>query len=250
MEQSHLAERLRESSETLVIWDVGLGAAANAMAAIRCYEAAAVTGAIRPMRLISFENDLDSLRLALLHNDAFPYLRHGGPPAILGEGAWQSKTHAGLSWSLVRGDYPRTMADAPSPPDLIFYDMFSGKTSAEAWTLEAFRSLFAACKGRAVELFTYSCSTSVRGLLLAAGFHVARGRRMGAKDETTIALTPAASRDGREILGSAWLERWNRSQAKFPEELSVAEHESFARIIRAHPQFQAAGALTNSATSG
>ena len=189
------------------------------------------------MRIISFENDLDSLRLALLHNDAFPYLRHGGPPAILQEGRWQSKTHAGLSWQLVAGDFPTTITDAPAPPDLIFYDMFSGKTSAEAWTLDAFRQLFAACAGRAAELFTYSCSTSVRTLLLAAGFFVARGRSMGAKDETTIALTPAASRSEREVLGAAWLERWERSQAKFPGELRAEEYEAFERTIRTHEQF-------------
>jgi queuine tRNA-ribosyltransferase len=241
VEQSHLAVRLGESAEPLVIWDVGLGAAGPMRP-------------IRSMRLISFENDLDSLRLALLHNDAFPDLRHGGPPAILEEGWWQSKTYAGLSWSLVRGDFPGTIADAPAPPDLIFYDMFSGRISGEAWTLNAFRQLFAACGERAVELFTYSCSTSVRALLLAAGFYVARGRSMGPKEETTIALTPAAPRDGRDLLAASWLERWNRSGAKFPAELLPAEQAAFERMIRAHPQFQlmpeAGGEAANSATSG
>ncbi len=84
VEQSNLAERLGVSEEPLVIWDVGLGAAANAMAAIQSYEAQARTGPLRPMRLISFENDLDSLRLALRHDHKFPYLRHGGPVGILG----------------------------------------------------------------------------------------------------------------------------------------------------------------------
>ena len=86
IEQSNLAERLRlsadedpESAEPLVIWDVGLGAAANAMAAINCYEEQAATGPVRPLRIISFENDLDSLRLAFRHNRDFPYLRHSGP---------------------------------------------------------------------------------------------------------------------------------------------------------------------------
>ena len=90
VEQSALSERVRlredetaESAEPLVIWDVGLGAAANAMAAIHCYEREATAGPVRPLRIISFENDLDSLKLALLHNDLFPYLRHAGPPAIL-----------------------------------------------------------------------------------------------------------------------------------------------------------------------
>src|SRR5205807_5501832 len=50
IEQSNLAERLRlsESDAPLVIWDVGLGAAANAMAAILCYEEQAANVPVRP----------------------------------------------------------------------------------------------------------------------------------------------------------------------------------------------------------
>ncbi|MGH8165409.1 MAG: tRNA-guanine transglycosylase, partial [Rhodanobacteraceae bacterium] len=179
VEQSQLAERLAEGEAPLVIWDVGLGAAANAMAAIECYEAIGgmgPIGPIRPMRLISFENDLDSLRLALRHDKKFPYLRHGGPVAIAKRGEWQSKHYAGLSWQLVPGDFLETMTQAPAPPDLIFYDMFSSKTHREQWTLEIFRRLFAACAGRAAELFTYTHSTAARAALLAAGFFVAKGR--------------------------------------------------------------------------
>src|SRR3982751_1103169 len=63
VEQAGLAERLREGSmEPLMLWDVGLGAAANAMAAIECHEQA-MPG--RPLSIFSFENDLDPLRLAL-----------------------------------------------------------------------------------------------------------------------------------------------------------------------------------------
>ena len=242
VEQSRLSERLHDDDAApLVIWDVGLGAAANAMAAIHCYEREATAGASRPLRIISFENDLDSLKLALLHNDVFPYLRHAGPPAIARDGYWRSKQHAGLEWVLLRGDFPRTIDDAPSPPDLIFYDMFSSKTSADAWKLDTFQRLFAACEGRAAELFTYTCSTSARVALLAAGFYVAQGRSMGAKEETTIALTPAAYhaswRDRDEILASTWLDRWNRSGAKFPAEVADEDRAAFEQSIRSHEQF-------------
>ncbi len=225
-----------------MIWDVGLGAAANAMAAIHCYEREATAGAVRPLRIISFENDLDSLKLALLHNNDFPYLRHAGPPAIVRDGRWQSKQFAGLEWLLLRGDFVEMLRHAPAPPDLIFYDMFSRKTTAEAWTLETFRRLFAACDGRAAELFTYSCSTSVRVALLAAGFFVARGRGMGAKEETTIAVTPAAhrtsSRHHERVLASEWLQRWSRSGAKFPPTVEAADQLEFARRILQHEQFR------------
>jgi queuine tRNA-ribosyltransferase len=240
VEQSRLAERLREvDAGPLVIWDVGLGAAANAIAAIRCYETAAERRPVRALRVISFENDLDSLRLALLHNDAFPYLWHGGPSSILKRGEWRSKQFPGLTWQLVRGDFVDTVTIAPAAPDLIFYDMFSSKTSADVWTLNAFRKLFAACEDRATELFTYTCSTSVRVALLAAGFYVAAGRAIGAKEETTIAMTPAAARASeRNLLAADWMARWDRSHAKFPLELATGERPEFERAIRSHEQFQ------------
>ena len=246
IEQSCLAERLRvgagESGEPLVIWDVGLGAAANAMAAIQCYEAQAASGAVRPMQIISFENDLDSLTLAMRHTDRFLYLRHGGPAGILASGQWQSRTYPGLSWVLVPGDFPATMASAPSRPEVIYYDMFSSKTSGDPWTSQAFCQLFAACDGRAAELFTYTFSTASRVALLSAGFCVAKGRSTGEVQETTIALTPAAlhSPTGRrhELLASDWLAKWNRSTVKFPSEIGEEQYASFEKAIRGHAQFQ------------
>ncbi|MEO5753102.1 MAG: tRNA guanosine(34) transglycosylase Tgt [Chthoniobacterales bacterium] len=241
IEQSRLAERLRAlSPEPLVIWDVGLGAAANAMAAIQCFEAQASLGEVHPLQIISFENDLDSLRLALRHDDKFPYLRHGGPAGILERGAWQSKQFSGLDWLLVQGDFLATVAQAPLPPDLIFYDMFSSRTHGEQWTLEIFRGLFAACAGRPVELFTYSHSTAARAALLAAGFYVARGRSAGTKEETTIALTPAvvATPHPHQLLALDWLGRWNRSGAKFPAEIAPEQRPAFESMICRHEQFR------------
>jgi queuine tRNA-ribosyltransferase len=65
VDQSDLAGQLAlpegkspEEVPALIVWDIGLGAAANAMAAIRCYETEAAKGPVRRMRVISFENDL------------------------------------------------------------------------------------------------------------------------------------------------------------------------------------------------
>lgn len=242
VEQSGLAQRVRLGAEPLVTWDVGLGAAANAMAAIRCYEEQAALGPVRPMQVFSFENDLDSLRLALRHNDKFRYLRHGGPAGILRCGKWQSKQHPGLSWQLVPGDFLETVASVPTSPDLIFYDMFSSKTHREQWAIEIFRRLFAACRGRATELFTYTHSTAARAALLAAGFYVAKGRPAGAKEETTIAFTPAALGSpftrSYELLAAEWVGRWNRSRAKFPSEIAADHRADFEELIRQHEQFR------------
>ncbi|HEY8835269.1 MAG TPA: MnmC family methyltransferase [Chthoniobacterales bacterium] len=241
VEQSHLSERLRASSENeppLVIWDVGLGAAANAMAAIECYEQ---VQAARPLGIVSFENDLDSLRLALRHQEEFPYLRADAVETLLAEGHWQSPKQAGLSWLLVPGDFREAMTRAPAP-DLIFYDMFSTKTSAQLWTAATFQRVFESCAGRAAELFTYTCSTANRAALIAAGFFVARGRNAGEKLETTIALTPAAFQYARakrrELLGRDWLAKWERSAAKFPGDISPNERPAFEKIIRDHEQFR------------
>ncbi|MDQ6861272.1 MAG: tRNA-guanine transglycosylase, partial [Verrucomicrobiota bacterium] len=234
VEQARLAERLRESTEPLVIWDVGLGAAANAMAAIRCYENAAPT---RELRIVSFENDLDSLKLAFKRNDLFTYLRHGAPAGILAHGRWSA---GGINWSLVVGDFPASISAALEPPDLIFYDMFSSNTCPEQWTRETFERLFAVCRGREVELFTYTCSTAARVALLAAGFYVARGRNAGEKEETTVAFTAEAAHRHAELLAGDWLERWHRSGAKFPRDLQPGEHGAFEKLILGHKQFQRA----------
>lgn len=240
IEQSRLSERLNEqSAEPLVIWDVGLGAGANAMAAVAAYENESAPA--RGLHIISFENDLDSLRLAFRNNDQFRYLRHSGPAAILKNGSWQSKTHPELVWTLVTGDFHDSLGAAPLPPDLIYYDMFSGKTNAGAWTLSAFRKLFAVCTGRDVSLFTYTCSTASRVAMLAAGFHVARGRSTGDKTETTIALTAGAVRPDHDLLAADWLAKWHRSTARFPADLAAHEHSAMEAVILRHPQFHAGG---------
>lgn len=236
--QSHLPERLRElSSEALVVWDVGLGAAANVMAAMDCYETWTPN---RPLHIVSFENDLDSLRLALAHLDRFPYLRAEPASAILAAGEWRSRDRE-LSWKLLPGDFADTMTRAPGP-DVIFYDMFSTKTSAALWTAGIFRQLFGMCARRVTELATYTCSTANRAALLAAGFFVARGRNAGEKEETTIAMTAAAVRapfaQRSDLLSHDWLARWERSAAKFPADIHLSERESFEKIIRNHEQFR------------
>ena len=248
VEQSRLVERVqlgegeeREGAKELVVWDVGLGAGANAMAAVGAYEEVAKRLGVRKMRLVSFENDLDSLRLAMRHNREFLYLRHAGPAGILEGGRWESREHEGLSWELVLGNFLEEIGGVSGRPEIIFYDMFSPKAEGTAWTLGAFRALFLACGDGASELYTYSCSTANRVGLLAAGFYVARGRNAGEKTETTIAMTPRAWEEGGgerfELLGEEWLGRWGRSIAKYPLEIEEGEREEFARKILGHRQF-------------
>jgi queuine tRNA-ribosyltransferase len=245
IEQSNLAGRLRsrpQAAGALVLWDVGLGAGANAMAAITCYEQEAARGPVRPLEIISFENDLDALRLAVGHPRDFPYLVHEAPKMMLDRGRWQPSRLAGLSWHLIEGDFVASMRDAPSPPELIYYDMFSSRSCGELWELETFERLFTKCAGRASELFTYTRSTANRASLLVAGFYVAKGPSAGIKEETTVALTAEAlaTQQDRpyELLDERWLQKWKRSAARIPSGIEGEEQVEFERKILCHPQFE------------
>jgi queuine tRNA-ribosyltransferase len=240
VEQSRLAERLREpTSEPLVVWDVGLGAAHNSMAAIHCCEASR-NRQQRPVRLISFEHDVASLRLALRSPTQFPHLQSAAPNHLLRFGEWRSD-RAPLVWTLLEGDFRSRLAEA-STPDCIFYDPFSAKTDKRMWTLECFESLFAVSADHDTELFTYSASTAVRAALLLAGFILARGVPTGTRSETTLAMTPLAvvhcAARRREPLGREWLERWRRSDAQFPSDVSTDSRAALAERMAALEQFQ------------
>jgi len=236
VEQSRLIERLAAAADApLVVWDVGLGAAANAMTAILAAEAAAA--ARRKLIIVSFENDLDSLQLALDHVRWFKHLRHAAPRALLAQGRWVNAA-ANIEWQLEAGDFATRKFDA-LPPDIVFFDPFSLKTDASLWTLASFRELAGVCAHKPVELFTYTYSTSVRAAMLAAGFFVAKGRGMGPKPETTIALSPSAAsmRHSHELLGEEWLGRWSRSDAQAP--FGSTDADSWHAAVTGHPQFAA-----------
>ncbi|MGD9842237.1 MAG: tRNA guanosine(34) transglycosylase Tgt [Steroidobacteraceae bacterium] len=240
VEQSRLVERLQMHSqslnEPLVVWDVGLGAAANAMAAIQACEALPAHQRSRPLRLISFENDLDSLQLALRHRRWFKHLKHAAPGQLLANNHWISACGT-IEWLLLPGDFAVTKFAAP-PPDIVFFDPFSFKTDSTLWTLAAFRELHTVCGERATELFTYTYSTAVRAAMLAAGFYVAKGRATGPKQETTIGLSraTAVSDHPHELLGTEWLERWQRSDAQAPLGIA-ADDNSWRDAVMTHPQF-------------
>ncbi|MEP6549487.1 MAG: tRNA guanosine(34) transglycosylase Tgt [Gammaproteobacteria bacterium] len=237
VEQSRLLERLQtDTAEALVVWDVGLGAAANAMAAILAVEGSTPPLKPRNLTLVSFENDLDSLQLALDHVRWFKHLRHAAPRKLLSRGRWTNNTST-IDWLLLSGDFAIRKFDAP-PPDIIFFDPFSLKTDSSLWTLTAFRELAKVCRQKPVELFTYTYSTSVRAAMLAAGFYVAKGRGTGPKAETTIGLSPdaATAPHAHELLGAEWLAKWRRSDAQAPHG-SLTCDTSWHAAVSEHPQF-------------
>ncbi len=228
----------------LVIWDVGLGAGHNAMAMIRAIEAIFNEGnpnEKRPVEIKSFENDLDSFKLVLAHQNLFQHTRHAAPYALMRQGSWHAE-HIPLHWELIEGDFFSVMEQA-GIPNIIIYDPFSAKTDAPLWTAACFKKIREVCGRDPAELYTYSASTAVRAALLNAGFYVAAGVGTGIKPETTIALTEATfSADPTKwqprLLGRVWLERWGRSSAKIPEDIASQEdQENFLASILNHVQF-------------
>lgn len=253
VEQSRLGPRLQTSFASnpppppIVVWDVGLGAATNAMAVIRCFESQysipddKATGTINPLRLklISFERDLDPLRLACREAGRFTHLRHGAPGELLQKGRWIHRSGQ-LEWILLEGDFLEkiTAADAP---DLIYYDPFSYKTDSELWTVETFLKVRERCAQKPAELYTYSAATAVRVALLSAGFYVSEGSATGPKASTTVAFSHRENLIGHpaesSLLGAAWLDRWRRSSSQFPARLPAMDRPNFAQRIENHPQF-------------
>jgi queuine tRNA-ribosyltransferase len=245
VEQSGLAVRLlaKEPAESeLVIWDVGLGAASNAMAAVACFEKTLAehgVEALRPLRIVSFECDLDPLRLALKFVSHFPHLHHGAPHELLANGRWRHASGK-LVWELHHGDFLQFL-ETSAVPDHIYFDPFSAKTDTGLWTPAVFARILRHCAPKSAEVYTYSSATSVRVALLSAGFFVGAGVGTGPKADTTVAFTRHNGPDGHpaglQLLGADWLGRWRRSISKFPKDMSEEAKPAFEKAMETHPQF-------------
>ncbi len=234
-EPSRFPALAKKGAKEIVLWDVGLGAAFNAMAAIRAYEA--IEGERRPLVILSFENDLDCLRLAMENIGQFPHLHHEAPASLLKDQVWNGNQ---IRWHLIEGNFFTTMLEAPAP-ELIYFDPFSYKTDSLLWTYRCFKQIYACCRRQESQLFTYSASTAVRAGLLAAGFFVGKGVASGPKEDTTWAATRLELFTDRSLLlDETWLARWERSGAKYPADIDPAQQERHARLILSHPQFRRA----------
>jgi queuine tRNA-ribosyltransferase len=237
--QAGLGTQLAAARESgLVLWDAGMGAGTNAMSAIiECEKLYAQKSYSRGIRIISFENDLDPLRLAVMNKEIFPHVNHQAPEKILAHGIWRS-SHFPIEWVLLEGDFSVKLGTAPAP-DIIFYDLFSTITNASMWRLNHFRKIFTRCAGRSSVLITYTVSTAARAALLAAGFYVGYGAAAGPKSRTTIALSSPDSRIYEiELLDREWLGRFSRSTARYSADSGEDEQMEIVSLVNAHPQFR------------
>jgi tRNA U34 5-methylaminomethyl-2-thiouridine-forming methyltransferase MnmC len=241
--QLEIRERLEAQDGEFVIWDVGAGAAANAIAALR-----ATRDLAGQLRLISFDNTTEPLAFALDNAAALGYVagyEHQMAVLLRDNCAEFANGKLNVRWEFFVGDFPgwlerRSPTRLDSVPHAIFYDAFSPAKNPAMWTLPVFTNLFRALDPeRPCALATYSRSTMIRATLLLAGFYVGDGRATGMKEETTVAANRAELL--AEPLDARWLARAERSDSGEP--LSGPVHVRAALSpetlgkLRAHPQF-------------
>ena len=202
--QHRLEQRMQQGGR-FVIWDIGLGAGANALAVV---EAVAENAA--PVELRSFDQTLEPLRFALEHAEELRY------PARwkreIAELLTEGKVEIGsVTWRIELGDFPERVETSAGPsPRAVLFDPYSPAANPRMWTREVFHAI----RERAHEdctLTTYSRSTVTRVRLLRAGWYVGRGAATGEKTETTVAATRLD--ELREPLRRDWLDRVSRSTA-------------------------------------
>jgi tRNA U34 5-methylaminomethyl-2-thiouridine-forming methyltransferase MnmC len=240
--QLGLVERLRRHSGEFVIWDVGLGAAANALTVLR--ETQRIEGAIK---LFSFDNTMEPLKFALERRDSLEYFGgyEGQLEHLLDEKRISfTNGNQTVTWEVHLADFPTLIAqgtaDALPKPHAIMFDAFSPAKNPDMWTQPLFANIFRLLDPkRPCALPTYSRSTMLRVTLLLAGFFVGVGHATGEKEETTIAANTLDLIT--EPLNAKWLQRAHRSGSAEPMWEPVYQQarlspETWERL-RLHPQF-------------
>jgi tRNA U34 5-methylaminomethyl-2-thiouridine-forming methyltransferase MnmC len=240
--QLKLRERLQNHTGEFVIWDVGLGAAANALTVLRATREIACN-----IRLVSFDHTLEPLKFALQHAADLGYF--GGYENHLQEFirehrvAFQDGAQS-VDWEFHHGDFPTLLANSKfsPPPHAILFDAYSPARNPAMWTLPLFTNLFQQLDPqRPCALPTYSRSTILRVTLLLAGFYVGVGHATGVKEETTIAANDLNLIS--EPLNARWLERAARSDSAEPLRAPVYRRQKLSpetwERLRALPQFAA-----------
>ena len=261
--QLRLPERVREAGSEFVIWDVGLGAAANALTVIRLVRES-LKGKPAQLRVISFDHTSAAAAFALEHGAELGYV--AGYESALAE---LVKNHSvkfsddllQVEWTLEPGDFPAWLkrfvgrdalprvqvpqcgigpTQIPAPHAILF-DPYSPKKNPAMWTVPLFADLFRRLDPqRPCALATYTRSTMARMALLLGGFFAGVGHPSGLKEETTVAANRPDLLD--EPLDRRWLERAKRSHSAEPLSGPVYRQaplspENWERL-RQHPQFR------------
>ncbi len=245
VEQMRMAQRVVKSHREFVIWDVGLGAAANVLTVLD-----AISTLDAEVRILSFDHTLEPLRFAISQAKDLTYpLPYTDELRVLAEQKSVSfhREKLNVQWEVLVGDFPtllaQSAADSWPKPDAILFDAFSPAKNPAMWTLPLFTRIFNLLDPtRPCAMPTYSRSTMLRVSLLLAGFYVGAGAAIAEKEETTIAANDLSLLD--KPLPADWLKRARNSTCAEPLRLPAysrapLSEESWA-LLQAHPQFRTA----------
>jgi len=243
VKQLRLPERVHDCTEDFVIWDVGLGAAANVLTVLR-----AVSNHERMLRIVSFDCTLEPLQFVLQQAAELGYFGGFEEPVqklLCDQRVTFDRGATRIDWNVHVADFPQHIASADAErlprPHAILFDAFSPATNAAMWTQPLFARIYQLLDPqRPCALPTYSRSTMLRVSLLLAGFCVGVGHATGEKEETTIAANTMTLID--EPLDGKWLERAHRSTSAeplwTPEYRQARMSEETWERLNAHPQFE------------
>jgi tRNA U34 5-methylaminomethyl-2-thiouridine-forming methyltransferase MnmC len=223
-----------QGRDRFAIWDVGLGAGANALAMVEAL--GKLENQQTQVELWSFEQTLEPLRFALAHarDLVYPERWEREIAQLLAEGVARIGR---VRWRIEQGDFRQRVAECEGPaPDGVIFDPYSPAANPGMWTQEVFRAIRSRAGGDCV-LTSYSRSTVIRARLMLAGWYVGRGAATGEKNETTIAATRLE--ELRAPLGLDWLQRVRRSRAAGLREEGMTA-DSVADALAACPQMRPA----------
>jgi tRNA U34 5-methylaminomethyl-2-thiouridine-forming methyltransferase MnmC len=243
--QLNLVERLAAAQGEFIVWDIGLGAAANALTVLK-----STREIPSQLRLVSFDNTLEPFRFALAQNDKLPFF--AGYENVVADLVSGKESQVefpngkqAVIWKIHVGDFPSLVQNVDSPlkalaPDAILFDPFSPKKNPAMWTQSVFTNLFQLLNPKKpCSLATYSRSTMTRVALLKAGFFVGAGYATGAKEETTVAANTLELI--AKPLDQRWLERAQRSDSAEPLVEAVYRRAKLApetlEKLKRHSQF-------------
>ncbi len=247
VEQLKIAERAQHITATaqreLVLWDVGLGAAANVLTVLE-----ALKHLRARIRIVSFDHTLEALRFAIANAAELAYPEpYANELSTLAENRTVAfrRNNLEIAWEVHVADFP-TLLSSPgaanwAKPDAILFDAFSPAKNPAMWTLPLFARIFELLDPqRPCALPTYSRSTMLRVTLLRAGFYVGAGAPIAEKEETTIAANSLSLL--ANPLPSDWLKRARNSTCAEPLTQPTYTRQPISETtweaLKTHPQFK------------